>query len=515
MRFGSKRKMTDRVIAFAAVFGMVFSSLNIMGLAEGKADEAKGYSKENVQLQLQDWLGDIKDYGVVADNASVTIDFESNIATNMLTTNGACMGASVDSGYVNQGCNMYIKDFEGPMKVVRRGSAEYAIYTDLTFAERNNQRIFFEEKDRNATYINIDDYPKVPIFGATNSQRNLVLDVAANLERVNKIFEAYKNTGKETEGVVKGYDSNRYVVDTTSCDEQICFVNIYLSDMTAFGDGTLNINKEENQMVVFNVNVNVTDWEGAVNIKRFYINGQSSVGADDSVTDQIIWNLAGFEGKVNIGEMAGLLVAPKANVVVTSTSNGRAICGSFSMTGGEFHFVSRFVNMEVETTTEEETTTEVETTSEVETTTETETTTEEETTTTTEAETTTEEETTTTTEAETTTEEETTTVPEYVDEETTESTTENTTTESETTTVPEEEITTSIPYAGVEEPTPENPTTTVEPETPEEEPVDFVVPLAGPQTGDSSNLAFYLVMLIGSASVLVARRIGVFKKSEE
>ena len=502
-----KKKVTDRVIAFAATVGIVFSTCNIFGFAEeNNTDEGTGYSQIAVQEQLEKWLGDVKDFGVVSVSADINDDFESNIATNYLSASCQTMGASVASGYVNAGADMYIKDFEGELKVARRSATEYCIYTGLTIDERTNQRVFFQEKDRNTTFINIDDYSKVPVYNAVNSQGQEVLNVEASLERVNNIFAAYKNSGKETEGVVKTTESNRYIVDITACAEQICFVNVNLSDMTAFGEGNFYINKLANQMIVFNINVDVTDSQGAVNLKRFFINGQSSVGADDKVTDQIIWNLADYEGTVNIGELAGLLVAPKADVMLTSTCGGRVLCESFTTRGGEMHFVSKYVKVdveeeetttqettteeegstteeetttkpnspdevttesetitiEIETTTEEETTTttETETTTEKETTTtiETETTTEVETTTTTEAETTTEVETTTTTEAETTTEEETTTLPGGGDEVTTESGTITieieTTTEEETTTTTEAETTTEVET-----------TTTVETET--------------------------------------------------
>ena len=630
-----KNKLVDKLMVITATAIMVICIFNIFGVAGEEANAETGYSNSVVQSQLDKWLGDILNYGVVAEEATVGIDFESNIATNMLyAENSATMGASVSKGWVTEGKDFYVKDFEGALKIARRGATEFVIYTGLTIeGERTNQRVFFEEKDNNTTYINTDDYAYIPVWNCVDSHGEEILNITSELERVNEVFESYKNTGKETKNVEKSVNGNTYLVDVTKADEQVCFVNVNLSDITAFGPGTLSVNKLENQMIVFNINVDI---EGAVNLSRFTVNGQSSANDDVAVAEQLIWNLAGYEGQVNISEMSGVVVAPLANVTITSTSRGRVICSEFDMTGGEMHFMSQSskIEEEPETPTEPETTTTVPvetttpeqittTTVPVETTTpEQETTTtvpvetttpEQETTTTVPVETTTpEQETTTTVPVETTTPEQetTTTVPVETTTPEQETTTtvpvETTTPEEETTTVPEETITTSIPY-GEETTTPEEETTTTVPEetttpeqettttvpeetttpeeettteietettpdpetttekplietestvsetttveeeenitthipfagmdpetetepeattentteetTPEEEPIDFIIPFAGtsPETGDSSNVSFYFVLFMISATVLIGYKFGVKVKAD-
>ena len=189
-----KNKIAEKLVAVAATAVMVFSLCNMLSFA-GEEDTAEmKYKNSVVQSQLTKWLGELKEYGVVAEKATVNIDFESNIATNMLYTNGATMWASVIRGFVEEGKDLYIKDFEGPLKIARRGETEFVLYTGLTIeGERNNQRVYFVEKNNNTTYLNTDDYAYMPVWNCVNYKGEDVLDIASELNRVNNIFSNYDN----------------------------------------------------------------------------------------------------------------------------------------------------------------------------------------------------------------------------------------------------------------------------------------------------------------------------------
>ncbi|MFR2512139.1 MAG: collagen-binding domain-containing protein [Lachnospira eligens] len=69
---------------------------------------------------------------------------------------------------------------------------------------------------------------------------------------------------------------------------------------------------------------------------------------DVDVSDTVIFNAVNVTGNINIGEVCGIVVAPKADITLTSTCNGRAISKSFVNVNGQMHFISD--NQQQETT---------------------------------------------------------------------------------------------------------------------------------------------------------------------
>ena len=87
--------------------------------------------------------------------------------------------------------------------------------------------------------------------------------------------------------------------------------------------------------------MNLLGADGDAEVKRFSVNGKYSGGLTDvDISDTVIFNAVNVSGKLNMGEICGIVVAPRADVILTSTCNGRAIARTFVNTNGQMHFIS-------------------------------------------------------------------------------------------------------------------------------------------------------------------------------
>ena len=186
------------------------------------------------------------------------------------------------------------------------------------------------------------------------------MDVTAALDNVYDNFKAYADTpDSEADIVIGAYDDRK--IDLASFkNKQIVVVNMYANNYidwqgkevsSYYGEGQLNItNKAQGQFVI----INLLGGDGDADIKRFSINGKNTGGLTDvDVSDTVIFNAVNVTGNINMGEVCGIVVAPKADVTLTSTCNGRAISKSFVNVNGQMHFVSDDQQQE---TTQKETT---------------------------------------------------------------------------------------------------------------------------------------------------------------
>ena len=186
------------------------------------------------------------------------------------------------------------------------------------------------------------------------------MDVTAALDNVYDNFKAYSDTpDSEADIVIGAYDDRK--IDLASFkNKQIVVVNMYANNYidwqgkevsSYYGEGQLNItNKAQGQFVI----INLLGGDGDADIKRFSINGKNTGGLTDvDVSDTVIFNAVNVTGNINIGEVCGIVVAPKADITLTSTCNGRVISKSFVNVNGQMHFISD--NQQQETTQKETT----------------------------------------------------------------------------------------------------------------------------------------------------------------
>ncbi len=381
------KKTAVGVLSVAMVAGSVFAGTSL---------KAGAYSK--TQDVLNELLGAAKPYGVVAEEFKNGNHNQTCFATNKLVITDQWMSAWLDMSVGTT----YIKSFDNSgsseVNVDRNAFNNLVLGTDYDYEPREN-KYYIKDADgkRTGAVINVANCKDtINVYYAED-----YMDVTAALDNVYDNFKAYADTpDSEADIVIGAYDDRK--IDLASFkNKQIVVVNMYANNYidwqgkevsSYYGEGQLNItNKAQGQFVI----INLLGGDGDADIKRFSINGKNTGGLTDvDVSDTVIFNAVNVTGNINMGEVCGIVVAPKADITLTSTCNGRAISKSFVNVNGQMHFISDNQQQETtqkettsvaqsssETTKSEETTTAQETTKSNETTTAQETTKSNETTT--------------------------------------------------------------------------------------------------------------------------------------
>ena len=369
------KKTAVGVLLVAMVAGSVFAGTSL---------KAGAYSK--TQDVLNELLGAAKPYGVVAEEFKNGNHNQTCFATNKLVITDQWMSAWLDMSVGTT----YIKSFDNSgsseVNVDRNAFNNLVLGTDYDYEPREN-KYYIKDSDgkRTGAVINVANCKDtINVYYAED-----YMDVTAALDNVYDNFKAYADTpDSEADIVIDAYDERK--IDLSSFkNKQIVVVNMYANNYidwqgkevsSYYGEGQLNItNKAQGQFVI----INLLGGDGDADIKRFSINGKNTGGLTDvDVSDTVIFNAVNVTGNINIGEVCGIVVAPKADITLTSTCNGRAISKSFVNVNGQMHFISDNQQQETtqkettsvaqsssETTKSEETTTAQETTKSNETTT--------------------------------------------------------------------------------------------------------------------------------------------------
>ena len=369
------KKTAVGVLSVAMVAGSVFAGTSL---------KAGAYSK--TQDVLNELLGAAKPYGVVAEEFKNSNHNQTCFATNKLLITDQWMSAWLDMSVGTT----YIKSFDNSgsseVNVDRNAFNNLVLGTDYDYEPREN-KYYIKDSDgkRTGAVINVANCKDtINVYYAED-----YMDVTAALDNVYDNFKAYADTpDSEADIVIDAYDERK--IDLSSFkNKQIVVVNMYANNYidwqgkevsSYYGEGQLNItNKAQGQFVI----INLLGGDGDADINRFSINGKNTGGLTDvDISDTVIFNAVNVTGNINIGEVCGIVVAPKADITLTSTCNGRAISKSFVNVNGQMHFISDNQQQETtqkettsvaqsssETTKSEETTTAQETTKSNETTT--------------------------------------------------------------------------------------------------------------------------------------------------
>ena len=340
------KKTAVGVLSVAMVAGSVFAGTSL---------KAGAYSK--TQDVLNELLGAAKPYGVVAEEFKNSNHNQTCFATNKLVITDQWMSAWLDMSVGTT----YIKSFDNSgsseVNVDRNAFNNLVLGTDYDYEPREN-KYYIKDSDgkRTGAVINVANCKDtINVYYAED-----YMDVTAALDNVYDNFKAYADTpDSEADIVIGAYDDRK--IDLASFkNKQIVVVNMYANNYidwqgkevsSYYGEGQLNItNKAQGQFVI----INLLGGDGDADIKRFSINGKNTGGLTDvDVSDTVIFNAVNVTGNINMGEVCGIVVAPKADVTLTSTCNGRAISKSFVNVNGQMHFVSDDQQQE---TTQKETT---------------------------------------------------------------------------------------------------------------------------------------------------------------
>ena len=340
------KKTAVGVLSVAMVAGSVFAGTSL---------KAGAYSK--TQDVLNELLGAAKPYGVVAEEFKNSNHNQTCFATNKLVITDQWMSAWLDMSVGTT----YIKSFDNSgsseVNVDRNAFNNLVLGTDYDYEPREN-KYYIKDSDgkRTGAVINVANCKDTINVYYTEDY----MDVTAALDNVYDNFKAYADTpDSEADIVIDAYDERK--IDLSSFkNKQIVVVNMYANNYidwqgkevsSYYGEGQLNItNKAQGQFVI----INLLGGDGDADIKRFSINGKNTGGLTDvDISDTVIFNAVNVTGNINMGEVCGIVVAPKADVTLTSTCNGRAISKSFVNVNGQMHFVSDDQQQE---TTQKETT---------------------------------------------------------------------------------------------------------------------------------------------------------------
>jgi hypothetical protein len=340
------KKTAVGVLLVAIVAGSVFAGTSL---------RAGAYSK--TQDVLNELLGAAKPYGVVAEEFKNGNHNQTCFATNKLVITDQWMSAWLDMSVGTT----YIKSFDNSgsseVNVDRNAFNNLVLGTDYDYEPREN-KYYIKDADgkRTGAVINVANCKDtINVYYAED-----YMDVTAALDNVYDNFKAYADTpDSEADIVIGAYDDRK--IDLASFkNKQIVVVNMYANNYidwqgkevsSYYGEGQLNItNKAQGQFVI----INLLGGDGDADIKRFSINGKNTGGLTDvDVSDTVIFNAVNVTGNINMGEVCGIVVAPKADITLTSTCNGRAISKSFVNVNGQMHFISD--NQQQETTQKETT----------------------------------------------------------------------------------------------------------------------------------------------------------------
>ena len=340
------KKTAVGVLSVAMVAGSVFAGTSL---------KAGAYSK--TQDVLNELLGAAKPYGVVAEEFKNSNHNQTCFATNKLLITDQWMSAWLDMSVGTT----YIKSFDNSgsseVNVDRNAFNNLVLGTDYDYEPREN-KYYIKDSDgkRTGAVINVANCKDtINVYYAED-----YMDVTAALDNVYDNFKAYADTpDSEADIVIDAYDERK--IDLSSFkNKQIVVVNMYANNYidwqgkevsSYYGEGQLNItNKAQGQFVI----INLLGGDGDADIKRFSINGKNTGGLTDvDISDTVIFNAVNVTGNINIGEVCGIVVAPKADITLTSTCNGRAISKSFVNVNGQMHFISD--NQQQETTQKETT----------------------------------------------------------------------------------------------------------------------------------------------------------------
>ena len=340
------KKTAVGVLSVAMVAGSVFAGTSL---------KAGAYSK--TQDVLNELLGAAKPYGVVAEEFKNSNHNQTCFATNKLVITDQWMSAWLDMSVGTT----YIKSFDNSgsseVNVDRNAFNNLVLGTDYDYEPREN-KYYIKDSDgkRTGAVINVANCKDtINVYYAED-----YMDVTAALDNVYDNFKAYADTPDSEADIVIGAYDDRKIDLALFKNKQIVVVNMYANNYidwqgkevsSYYGEGQLNItNKAQGQFVI----INLLGGDGDADIKRFSINGKNTGGLTDvDVSDTVIFNAVNVTGNINIGEVCGIVVAPKAGITLTSTCNGRAISKSFVNVNGQMHFISD--NQQQETTQKETT----------------------------------------------------------------------------------------------------------------------------------------------------------------
>lgn len=318
-------EITDQAVTFNLDnFSLVAFIKNEGGTTTEITDVTPG-----TELTYLDILGDAVYYGITANNVEKIAHMDSNFATKVATSKGGNVTAGA---YTNdhRGSSFIIGELTGTLQIDGYASTVYT-------TEEASDHLTLQ----NGSYYVLD----------TQSHLNqLVTDMMGYVTKQSEAMFAeqsyevltFGTHWNGTDNVEEWYDDqNDKELDISEYSEGTYYIN---GDLFLKKDD-VKIKKKSNQTIVFNLSGE------KITLKRFSI-----IDADTGQTIQsdnthniepyartVIFNIPNASS-VSIGSgIFGIVIAPKAEVIISSTSSGWIVADKVGNPGGEWHFVGQII----------------------------------------------------------------------------------------------------------------------------------------------------------------------------
>ena len=244
----------------------------------------------------QPFLGDCIEYGIVCNYLNQTADMETNFAAGKYQGNGHWNGNTISESKANASGEIRIGEVVG------------------------------ESKFRGTPYVVVKESVKDEVKAMLASVSNYAESV---------VKKADYTTPKDVK------DMNNYHVDITGIDEEIVYVDAdaMVENITAgkIQNGGVKVTLRANQSLVFNVSL-----KDAVRIPEYKITVKNGSKTHEEMAESVVWNMPYVTNlDLNSDGMRATVIAPKAFVNLTTTSEGWLVCHTVVSNSGEWHMISK------------------------------------------------------------------------------------------------------------------------------------------------------------------------------
>ena len=244
----------------------------------------------------QPFLGDCIEYGIVCNYLNQTADMETNFVAGKYQGNGHWNGNTISESKANASGEIRIGEVVG------------------------------ESKFRGTPYVVVKESVKDEVKAMLASASNYAESV---------VKKADYTTPKDVK------DMNNYHVDITGIDEEIVYVDAdaMVENITAgkIQNGGVKVTLRANQSLVFNVSL-----KDAVRIPEYKITVKNGSKTHEEMAESVVWNMPYVTNlDLNSDGMRATVIAPKAFVNLSTTSEGWLVCHTVVSNSGEWHMISK------------------------------------------------------------------------------------------------------------------------------------------------------------------------------
>ena len=244
----------------------------------------------------QPFLGDCIEYGIVCNYLNQTADMETNFVAGKYQGNGHWNGNTISESKANASGEIRIGEVVG------------------------------ESKFRGTPYVVVKESVKDEVKAMLASASNYAESV---------VKKADYTTPKDVK------DMNNYHVDITGIDEEIVYVDAdaMVENITAgkIQNGGIKVTLRANQSLVFNVSL-----KDAVRIPEYKITVKNGSKTHEEMAESVVWNMPYVTNlDLNSDGMRATVIAPKAFVNLSTTSEGWLVCHTVVSNSGEWHMISK------------------------------------------------------------------------------------------------------------------------------------------------------------------------------